>query len=852
MSKSSDPEFENNDDQKEKIVEVDQKEKIVEVDQKEKIVEVQEKDIEPLPEEKSLVISEDVFPDSLIIVPLYDRPLFPKMLLPVIISDEKLENILEEELKGPLRYVGLVYCSENEGPEQSGEDVNIPDNLAKIGTVARIVQASKHGNDPMHIIVQVMERFEILEIFADDPIFRAKVKYLQVTESQKSEFELKAFSVSIINFIKELVQLNPLFKEELGLLMGRINLKDPATLADFAASMTTASGKELQDILETMSIKERIEKALNLLRHELEVAKLQVKISQRVEDRMSQQQREFFLREQLKEIKKELGITKEGPESEVEKFEARIKKLKLSEEAKERIDEELEKMRLIEPASPEYHVTRTYLDWLTILPWGIYSKDYYNIQRAARILNRDHYGLKDVKDRILELISVGIINGDLAGSIVLLVGPPGTGKTSVGQSIARALGRKFYRFSLGGMRDEAEIKGHRRTYIGALPGKFVNAIKTCKTANPVIMLDEIDKIGASFQGDPASALLEVLDPEQNKDFLDHYLDVRFDLSKVLFICTANQTDTIPPALLDRMEVIRLSGYILEEKLEIARKHLLPKQLKIHGLNKSQFSLPKVVLREIIDGYAREAGVRSLENNLKKLMRKSARKIVEEEIELVKISKDELPEMLGRKTFAEETRYKKPKVGVITGLAYTSVGGATLFIESSFVEAKNPGFKQTGQLGDVMIESTEIAYTFIRSKGITDEKIKTFFKENFVHMHVPAGATPKDGPSAGITMACALYSLVTQEPIITNIAMTGELTLTGLVMPIGGVKEKTIAARRAGITQLIFPAENQKDFEELDEIISAGIKTHFVKSFDDVLPICFPNLKGTKRKTPSKS
>jgi len=820
-------------------------------DSQEEEIEIQGNIIEALPEDKALVVSEDVFPDSLLIVPLYDRPLFPKMLLPVIISEEKLGKVLLKELKGPLRYVGLVYSYEPEDDSQTNEP-GTTDNLSKVGAVGKIVQAAKHGNDPMHIIVQVMERFEIIDITSEDPIIRAKVEYIPETGEEKSEDELKAFSVSIINLIKELVQLNPLFKEELGLLMGRINLKDPATLADFAASMTTASGKELQEILETKNIKIRIEKALYLLRHELEVAKLQVKISQRVEDRMSQQQREFFLREQLKEIKKELGITKEGSESETDKYEARIKKLKLSEEAEERIDEELEKLRLIEPASPEYNVTRTYLDWLTILPWGIYSKDFFNIQRAARILNRDHYGLKDVKDRILELISVGIIKGDLAGSIVLLVGPPGTGKTSVGQSIARALGRKYFRFSLGGMRDEAEIKGHRRTYIGALPGKFINAIKTCKTANPVIMLDEIDKIGASFHGDPASALLEVLDPEQNKDFLDHYLDVRFDLSKVLFICTANQTDTIPPALLDRMEVIRLSGYILEEKLEIARKHLLPKQLKIHGLKKNQFSLPKPVLREIIDGYAREAGVRSLENNLKKLLRKTARKFVEEEIDQVKISKDDLPDMLGRKAFAEESRYKKPKIGVITGLAYTSVGGATLFIEASNVEAKNPGFKQTGQLGDVMVESTEIAYTFIRSLGSNDEKIKNFFAQNFVHLHVPAGATPKDGPSAGITMACALQSLVAQEAVIPNLAMTGELTLTGLVMPIGGVKEKTIAAKRAGITQLIFPAENKKDFDDLDESIIGKITPYFVKTFAEVLPICFPNLKGTKKIKISKT
>ncbi|MFL2750139.1 MAG: endopeptidase La [bacterium] len=604
-------------------------------------------------ENKSIIIASDLFPEQLLIVPLYDRPLFPKMMLPVIISDEELEQHMMKVMKDSLKYIGLVF-SFRENEEDEGK-------LSETGVVAKIVQASKQANAPLQVVVQVMERFEIVKLQKEKPVIQARVRYWYDSDPG-SEEELKAYSVSIINAIKELVQLNPLFKEELGLLMGRVNLKEPGTLADFSASMTTASGKELQKILETRRIKQRIEKALILLKHELEVSKLQSRISQKIEERMSQQQREFFLREQLKEIKKELGLSKEGKETEVEKYLARIRKLKLTEEARERIDEEIEKLRLIEPASPEYNVSRAYLDWLTILPWGVYSKDFFDLKRARRILDRDHFGLKDVKDRILELISVGIINNDLAGTIVLLVGPPGTGKTSIGQSIAKSLGRKFYRFSLGGMRDEAEIKGHRRTYIGALPGKFINAIKTCKTSNPVIMLDEIDKIGASFQGDPASALLEVLDPEQNKDFLDHYLDVRFDLSKVLFICTANTLETIPAPLLDRMEQIRLSGYILEEKLEIARKHLLPKQLKMHGLKRSQLSLPKTVLREMIDGYAREAGVRSLENNIKKLLRKAARKIVEDGQEKVSISRSELPDYLGQRMFAEETRFKKPKIG----------------------------------------------------------------------------------------------------------------------------------------------------------------------------------------------
>ena len=794
------------------------------------ILEPQEESETSEAEDKSIIIASDLFPEQLLIVPLYDRPLFPKMMLPVIISDEELEQHMMKVMKDSLKYIGLVF-SFRENEEDEGK-------LSETGVVAKIVQASKQANAPLQVVVQVMERFEIVKLQKEKPVIQARVRYWYDSDPG-SEEELKAYSVSIINAIKELVQLNPLFKEELGLLMGRVNLKEPGTLADFSASMTTASGKELQKILETRRIKQRIEKALILLKHELEVSKLQSRISQRIEERMSQQQREFFLREQLKEIKKELGLSKEGKETEVEKYLARIRKLKLTEEARERIDEEIEKLRLIEPASPEYNVSRAYLDWLTILPWGVYSKDFFDLKRARRILDRDHFGLKDVKDRILELISVGIINNDLAGTIVLLVGPPGTGKTSIGQSIAKSLGRKFYRFSLGGMRDEAEIKGHRRTYIGALPGKFINAIKTCKTSNPVIMLDEIDKIGASFQGDPASALLEVLDPEQNKDFLDHYLDVRFDLSKVLFICTANTLDTIPAPLLDRMEQIRLSGYILEEKLEIARRHLLPKQLKMHGLKRSQLSLPKTVLREMIDGYAREAGVRSLENNIKKLLRKAARKIVEDGQEKVSISRSELPDYLGQRMFAEETRFKKPKIGVITGLAYTAMGGATLHIEATSVEAKNPGFKQTGQLGDVMVESSEIAYTFIRARLNPQKKTEKFFDRNHIHLHVPAGATPKDGPSAGITMACALYSLAKQKPIIPNLAMTGELTLTGLVMPIGGVKEKTIAARRAGVTQLLFPDENRKDYEELDESITEGITPYFVKNFDEVLKIGFP-------------
>jgi ATP-dependent Lon protease len=412
------------------------------------------------------------------------------------------------------------------------------------------------------------------------------------------------------------------------------------------------------------------------------------------------------------------------------------------------------------------------------------------------------------------------------------------GKTSIGQSIARSIGRKFYRFSLGGMRDEAEIKGHRRTYIGAMPGKFLQAIKVCKTQNPVIMLDEVDKIGASFHGDPASALLEVLDPEQNRDFLDHYLDVRFDLSNVLFICTANQTDTIPPPLLDRMEVIKLAGYILEEKIQIARKYLIPKQQDMHGLSRKQIDINDAALRQIIDGYAREPGVRGLENQIKRICRKAAKQIVGRKRKKVTVGLKDINAFLGKRLYSESDPYKKPRVGVVMGLAWTSLGGSTLYVEATHVGAKTPGFKQTGQLGNVMVESSEIAYTYVRSYLDGHADAKAFFDANFVHLHVPAGATPKDGPSAGITMASALYSLAVGQPIRAHYAMTGELTLTGFVLPIGGVKEKTIAAQRAGVVDLIFPAENEKDFKELPTHIRKGLKPHFVATFDDVVKLCF--------------
>lgn len=786
---------------------------------------------------KSLIVQKDLLPEKVMVIPLHDRPMFPKMMGPIIVDDPRLQRAVMSHVNQntPLYFGLILQRPKDDGLAHAAQSV---DDFFEVGVVARVMQVSpaKQG-EPLQVLVQALERFNVVSMMKTDVVFTAEVKYWFETIVENTE-EFKAYSVAIIDCIKELVNMNPLFKEGLSLLIERVNLSDPGSLADFAASMTTSSGAEIQKILETEDVRKRLETVLILLKNEVEISKLKAKISKRIEDQLSKQQREFFLKQQLQEIKKELGLTKDDTQTEIEKYEQRLKKLVLSKEAREKVKEEIEKLKLLGSSSPEFNVTRTYLDWLTVLPWGVYSKDSYNQKKAQKILDRDHYGLDDVKTRILELISVGVIKGDLSGTILLLQGPPGVGKTSIGKSVAQSLGREFFRFSLGGMRDEAEIKGHRRTYIGAMPGKFIQAIKTCKTANPVIMLDEIDKIGASFHGDPASALLEVLDPEQNRDFLDHYLDVRFDLSKIFFICTANQLETIPGPLMDRMEVIELPGYILEEKVEIARRHLVPKQLKEHGLTAKQVTLPKTVLSEIIDGYAREAGVRGLENCIKKILRKTVGRVIEKPDDKVRIKKDELRNLLGKRFFSQDHVYKKPRIGVITGLAYTSLGGATLHIEAVPVPTGQPGFKQTGQLGNVMVESSEIAYNYIRSLMGDDLEGADFFKKNLVHLHVPAGATPKDGPSAGITMACALYSLVKKVAIRKDIAMTGELTLTGLVIPIGGVKEKMIAAKRVKVKEVILPKDNLEDFELLPDHIKEGISPHFVATFEEVRRICF--------------
>lgn len=781
------------------------------------------------------------YPNQLYIMPLNRRPFFPGMAAPVMIEPGAYYEVLKIISKTEHKCVGLVLTLQ--------EDTNIYkigfSDLYKVGVVARILRIIPMEQGGAQVVLN-MEKRIIIEKPIKSKYLLAKVKYHDDTPLSHLSRELKAYSINIITTIKELLKLNPLFKEELQIFLGHSDFTEPGRLADFAVALTTATREELQDVLETFDIAKRIDKSLSLLKKELDISRLQSTINQRIEATISKTQREFFLREQLKAIKKELGMEKEDKAIEAEKFEERLKERKVPEDALKAIREEMEKLSALEVQSAEYGVVRNYIDWLTIVPWGIFSEETHDIKKAQKILEHDHYGLKDIKERILEFIGVGKLTGGVKGSIICLVGPPGVGKTSVGKSIARALNRKFYRFSVGGMRDEAEIKGHRRTYIGAMPGKMIQALKYCQTMNPVIMLDEVDKMGASYHGDPASALLEVLDPEQNKDFLDHYLDVHCDLSNVLFIVTANVLDTIPEPLKDRMEMLRLSGYIQAEKIEIARKYLIPRNRKLMNLKVGDITFTKGSLAHIINGYAREAGVRNLENNIKKIMRKVAVKIAREKIRKpakVTITEKNLHIYLGKPIFTTDRFYEVNPVGVTTGLAWTALGGATLYVEAVRFPAEKTEMKLTGQAGEVMKESAQIAWTYAQSNVSRYAPAGTvFFEKSQVHLHIPEGATPKDGPSAGITMTTSLLSLLLNTPVRDNLGMTGELTLTGRVLPIGGLKEKLIAARRSKVNVLIFPKENLRDYDELPEYLKKGLEVHFVDYYDDVFKIAFPKLK----------
>ncbi|WP_022964182.1 endopeptidase La [Halopseudomonas pelagia] len=771
-----------------------------------------------------LVVPNQRLPNKLYLLPIQNRPFFPAQVMPVVVDEAPWDATLERVADTPHHALSLFYI---DGPLPTNGELD-PARLPETGCAVKVHHAVKEKGK-IQFIAQGLTRVRITQWLSRKPPYLVEVEYPEAPSDERDE--VRAYAMALINAIKELLPLNPLYSEELKNYLNRFSPNQPSPLSDFAATLTSAKGSELQDVLNTVPVLRRMEKVLILLKKEIDVARLQGEISAEVNRTISEHQRTFFLKEQLKVIQKELGLSKDDRTADIEQFRARLEGKTPPEAASKKIEEELNKLSVLETGSPEYAVTRNYLDWATALPWGLYHQDKLDIEHARKVLDRDHDGLDDVKQRILEFLAVGAFKGSVSGSIILLVGPPGVGKTSIGHSIAESLGRPFYRFSVGGMRDEAEIKGHRRTYIGAMPGKFVQAFKDVGVMNPVIMLDEIDKLGSSHQGDPASALLETLDPEQNNQFLDHYLDLRLDLSKVLFVCTANTLDSIPGPLLDRMDVIRLSGYISEEKLAIAKHHLWPRQLERAGLRKSQLRITDKALRTVIEGYAREAGVRNLEKQLAKIVRKSIMRLLQDRQQKIIIKPTDLPELLGAAPFRNEKTLKG--TGIITGLAWTSMGGATLPVEATRIHTLNRGFKLTGKLGEVMRESAEIAYSYICANLKTYKADTSFFDQAFVHLHVPEGATPKDGPSAGVTMASALLSLARNQAPRTGLAMTGEITLTGQVLPVGGIREKVIAARRQSIFELIIPEANRGDYQELPDYLKIGMQIHFASHFRDV-------------------
>ncbi len=800
------------------------------------------------PESKTtgLVLPGQDRPSQLYVIPIFGRPFLPSQILPVQIQSDPWKKTIERVANSPHKMVALFRITD----EQEQEHVKpLPEVTPRTGCAVRILQASS-GNGELQFVAEGIERVEIVQWLSHKPPYLVEVRYPPVDDlAARSDTEIKAYALALISAIKELLPINPLYSEELRQYLDRFNPNDPSPLADCAAAITTATGDELQDILDTPLLFERLKKALALVKKEIEVAKLHNQIRDEVNRSINERQREFFLREQLKVIQRELGLEKDDKTAEIDGFSKRMQGHDIPTPVQHRFQEELDKLKILEAGSPEYAVTRNYLDWISQVPWGLYHQDQLDIQRARTILDADHDGLQDVKQRIIEFLAVGTFKQDISGAIMLLIGPPGVGKTSIGHSIARTLGRPFYRFSVGGMRDEAEIKGHRRTYIGAMPGKIVQALKESKVMNPVIMLDEIDKLGSSHQGDPASALLETLDPEQNHNFLDHYLDLRLDLSKCLFICTANTLDSIPAPLLDRMDMIRLSGYLSQEKLAIARHHLWPRQLEKAGVNKQQIRISDGAIRRIIDNYAREAGVRNLENLLAKIIRKAVVSLLNHEVTSLRIKAADITNYLGNPLFRKEQALHG--VGIVTGLAWTALGGAILSIEASVVNQQGRSLKLTGQLGDVMRESAELAYSYICSNLKLLGADAHCFEQAGIHLHIPEGATPKDGPSAGITMASALLSLALNQAPIKNIAMTGELTLTGHVLAIGGVREKVIAAKRQGIHRLIVPLANRGDVLELPDYIRAGVEFMFADHFKEVASILFPPtpLAQSRRKKP---
>ena len=761
---------------------------------------------------------------TMTLIPLRGLAIFPYMVLHFDVGREKSINALEEAMVSEQ----LIFLT-----SQKEAEIDIPtvDDFYHVGTICKIKQMLKLPGDTIRVLVEGIARARVKEVIQEEPYFKAVLEEVDYLEEVEPDKETEALMRSVMDAFEEYVNVGSKVTPEILLTIS--DIEEPDRFCDTVAANMNLKPRQKQDILEIFDPKERLEKLYEILLEEIEILEIEKNINMRVKKQVNRLQKEYYLREQLKAIQKELGEDEEALD-EIDEYKERLVKLKIPKEVKEKIEKEIKRLTSMSSSSAEAAVIRNYVDTFFSLPWDKETKDKLEIKEAQKILDEDHFGLEKVKERILEYLSIRKLAKSMKGPILCFVGPPGVGKTSIAKSIARAMNRKFVRVSLGGVRDEAEIRGHRRTYVGAIPGRIINAIKEVKTKNPVFLFDEIDKMASDFRGDPASAMLEVLDPEQNKEFTDHYMEIPFDLSKVLFITTANSLSTIPGPLRDRMEIIELSGYTEMEKLEIAKRHLLPKQIKEHSLADGFVKIPDKTMLDIINYYTRESGVRTLERTLGKLCRKAAKSYVENpKLNMVKVTSANLEKYLGKHRYSYQTVAEKPQVGIVTGLAWTTVGGDTLSIEVALM----PGTGKlvlTGQLGDVMKESAQAGLSFIRSKvkelGIDEE----FHKNMDIHIHIPEGAIPKDGPSAGITMATAVISALTGVPAKSDVAMTGEITLRGRVLEIGGLKEKALAAHRAGIKTVIIPKENEKDIDEIPQNVRRALKIIPVQTMDEVL------------------
>ena len=817
----------NKENSQDENINIDESNVISEVDSSEN-KDIKEKDGE-------LITTDQILPDKLVIIPLQGRPIFPGIFTPLMVTASNDSKIVETNYNKD-GFIGICML------KNESDDPTVSD-LYEIGTAARILKKVNLPDGGINIFISTIKRFKIRKTLSKKSPIIVAVDYLE--EEENDTFEVKALTRALISEMKEVSENNPLFSEEMRLNM--VNIDKPGKIADFITSILNIDKENQQKILETLNVRQRMEQVLVYIKKEQELLRVQKKIQTEINERIEKNQREYFLREELKSIQDELGTNEDGSLSDYQKFKNKIDELAFDGEIQESVESELDKFHIMDPNSPEYTGTRNFLELVTQLPWKIDTQDDFDLTNAKKILERDHFGLDDVKKRVLEYLAVRKMKKDSKGSIILLVGPPGVGKTSVGKSIANAMNKKFYRFSVGGMRDEAEIKGHRRTYIGAMPGKIIQGLKITKSKSPVFMIDEIDKMGDSHNGDPASALLEVLDPEQNVAFRDNYLDLPFDISNVCFILTANTLDTIPSPLLDRAEVIQLSGYIDQEKLEIAKKYLIPKNLLKNGLAKNQVHYSKSALQTIAEEYARESGVRNYEKNIDKINRKIvAELITESELNNDKdilnkkfvINDTDLDKYLGKPVFDESEIKKADIPGTTIGLAWTNMGGDTLMLESSSFLGKE-GLILTGQMGDVMKESSRIAFNWAKKYAIENKMKKPeWFEKNTVHLHIPEGATPKDGPSAGITMVTTFISLFKNKIIKRNLAMTGEVSLKGKVLPIGGLREKTVAAKRNKIKTIIIPIANKRDLDEIPENVKTGITFIPVSKVEEVLAAVF--------------